>query len=89
MNILLSPPMQNFVESKVREGEYASAEQVIEAALAALQQQRRLGNLAPGELDQLLVEGEADIAAGRVCDGEEVFRELDEMSAIKRREKSR
>jgi putative addiction module CopG family antidote len=88
MNISLSRPMQDFVESKVREGEYASPEQVIEAALATLQQQQQ-GQFARGELDRLLAEGEADIENGRMYDGEETFRELDAMSAARRGERGK
>lgn len=42
------------------------------------------GNFAPGELDRLLAEGEADIERGDLHDGDEAFRELDELSAALR-----
>jgi hypothetical protein len=41
-----------------------------------------------GELDRLLAEGEADIAKGDLHDGDEVFRDLDELSAARRRGES-
>lgn len=89
MTVTLNEKTSRFIEDKVREGEYASAEHIIEAALAMLQlQERQVGDFAPGELAALIAEGEADIAAGRVHDGEEVFRELDEMIAHLRRERT-
>lgn len=87
MNVTLSPGMQEFVERKLRAGEYQSPEQVIEAGLAVLQQQEGLKDFAPGELEALIAAGQADIDAGNVYDGEEVFRELEECSARRRQGK--
>lgn len=86
MTVSLSTRMQRFVEIKVQNGEYGSPDEVIEAGLAMLEQQERYGDFAPGELDRLLAEGEADIERGDLYDGEQVFRELDELSAARRRE---
>jgi antitoxin ParD1/3/4 len=88
MEITLSPSMQEFVERKLREGAYESADHVVEAALAALQLHEKYTDFAPGELDELLAAGEADIEAGRVHDGEEVFRELERRSAARREGRS-
>ena len=84
MDLNLSPAMKEFVDRKLEAGEYQSAEQVVEAGLAILQQQERLLDFAPGELDALIALGEADIEAGRVYDGEEVFRELERASVSRR-----
>jgi antitoxin ParD1/3/4 len=84
MDITLSPKMQAFIDRKMRAGEYTSPAEVIEAGLANLEQQEQLGDFAPGELDALLAEGQADIDQGRVYNGAEVFRELDAMSAARR-----
>jgi hypothetical protein len=46
-------------------------------------------HFAAGELDRLLAEGEADIANGRLHDGEEVFRELNALSADRRRKQDK
>ena len=85
MNVSLSPLMQAFVEKKLREGKYESVDQLIEASLATLAQHERSGDFKPGELDRLLAEGEADAAAGALYDGEDVFSEIDELSAARRR----
>ncbi len=60
-----------------------------EAGLAVLEQHFRLGEFSSGELDRLLAEGEADIERGDVHDGEEVFREIDQLSAARRQNSSR
>ena len=89
MNLTLSPGMQEFIERKLQAGEYQSAEQVVEAGLAVLQQQESSKDFAPGELEGLIAVGQADIDAGNVYDGEEVFRELEEHSALRRQGKLR
>src|SRR5215218_3674888 len=70
MNISLSPDVQKLLEARMREGGYASPEDVILAALGALQQVQDFGDFAPGELDALLAEGEA---SGPPMDGEQAF----------------
>jgi antitoxin ParD1/3/4 len=77
--------MQKFVEQKLKAGEYSSAEAVIEAGLASLERQEAARQFEPGELDDLLAEGERDIERGDLVDGEGVFAELDETSAARRR----
>jgi antitoxin ParD1/3/4 len=89
MNISLSRKMQQFVQQKLQEGEYDSPDEVIEAGLASLEQQQRHTDFAPGELERLLAQGEADIERGDVYDGEEVFRELDQLSAARRKEQAK
>jgi putative addiction module CopG family antidote len=82
--------MQSFVEDNIKRGRYGSVSHVIEAALATLQQQERVADFdfPPGELNKLLAEAEDDFAQGDVYDGEEVFRELRDMAAQRRREGS-
>jgi putative addiction module CopG family antidote len=78
MEVSISSRMQKFVEEKVKAGEYASAEEVVEAGLASLEQQEQTGDFAPGELDRLPAEGEKDIGEGDLVDGEQVFLESDQ-----------
>lgn len=86
MQITLTPELQKFIEDRIRDGAYASPEEVI-AGFATLEQHESFGDFAPGELDQLLAEGERDIREGRFADGETVFRELRELSEARRRER--
>ncbi len=87
MTLQLKSNLQQFVDEQVQSGIYDSAEDVVAAGLAALQQMRR-DAFAPSELDNMLAEGLADIERGDLHDGEAVFRELDELSAARRRDEN-
>jgi putative addiction module CopG family antidote len=84
MNLALSQRIREFADRKLRDGTYRSFDELVEAGLATLEQQERAGDFPAGELDRLLAEAEADAAAGKLYDGEEVFRELDDLSAAHR-----
>jgi putative addiction module CopG family antidote len=84
MYLSLSPDWQRFIESKVKAGEYASPEEVIQAGLASLTRQARHEALSPEELKAIYPNLHADIAAGlqdaragRVSDGEAFFEALE------------
>ena len=83
MRITLPSDAEKLVRAQVKSGAYANAEDVVRAALEALDQQQKFGDFAPGELDGLLAEGEASIAAEGTLDGESAF------VARKRRRKTR
>ncbi len=55
---------QKFIDEKVASGQYGSPEDVLRAALAALQFQESYGQFCPGELDRLIAEGEASLVDG-------------------------
>lgn len=76
MNLALKPETRRLIKQKLESGRYASAEQIVEAGLAALEQQESFGNFAPGELNDLLAEGERSIQRDGVVPAEEVFAEL-------------
>ena len=82
MLVSISSRMQRFIEEKLKAGEYASAEQVVEAGLTSLEQRERTGDVSPGEMDRLL--SEEDVASGDLVDGEQVFLESDGVSAARR-----
>jgi Arc/MetJ-type ribon-helix-helix transcriptional regulator len=73
MKLLLKPDVQKRIEERVKSGRYASAEDVVSAAILTLDQQERFGDFAPGELDRLLEEGERSIAEHGTLDGEQAF----------------
>ena len=86
MNIPLSPEDRQFIDEQVRTGRFASAGDVVGAALERLRRAddpstTGAGEFDPGELDALVAEGEADIARGDVVDADEVFRRLRERGA--------
>jgi putative addiction module CopG family antidote len=84
MNLSLSKRLQKVIEDRVRSGRYASAEDVVAAALLHLEQHEQAPKFAPGELDALVSEGEADIAGGDVLELDEVFKQLRRMSDARR-----
>lgn len=80
MNLALPPQIRQLIEDRVRSGKYSTPEDVVSAAVTQLDQQEQPGDFAPGELDQLLAEGEA---SGPPLDGEQVFAELRKLSRTK------
>jgi len=65
----------------MKSGGYSTPKDALLAGLASLEQQEKFGDFAPGELDKLLAEGEADIEKGDLVDAEEVFAELRQLGA--------
>ena len=74
MNVTLRPDLQAFLEEKLRSGQYATAEDVIRAGLAALKQHESFGDFAPGELSELIAEGEKSLDEAGTLDAEEALR---------------
>jgi putative addiction module CopG family antidote len=76
MAISLSPETQKLIVERMQQGGYATPDDVVRAGLSSLEQQQDSGDFAPGEMDQLLAEGEA---SGPPLDGAQVLAELREM----------
>jgi Arc/MetJ-type ribon-helix-helix transcriptional regulator len=70
----LTPDVQKLIDERVKSGKYATPEDVVLAALLTLDQQEQFGDFAPGELAELLGEGERSIARDGTLDGDEAFR---------------
>jgi putative addiction module CopG family antidote len=68
MTISLSPEIARFVEQKVREGNYTSADALIEDAVRQMQTFDE-PEFAPGELERLIAVGQAEADAGLLIDG--------------------
>jgi antitoxin ParD1/3/4 len=75
MKLELTPEIQRHIDERVKSGRYATAEDVVAAALLTLDQQERFGDFKPGELDRLLEEGERSIAEHGLLDGDEAFKQ--------------
>lgn len=86
MTISLPPDLQQRVDEKVREGAYASPEELVRAALDQFLGEE--DDFTPGELNALLAEGTADLNNGQVHDGEAVFQEIRQLSAERRQGRS-
>jgi antitoxin ParD1/3/4 len=74
MNVSLKPDVQRLIDERVNSGKYASPEEVLEAAVLALDQLENFGDFEAGELDTLLAEGEQSIQQQGTLDGEDAFR---------------
>jgi len=68
MQLTLDNELQRRITDRVNSGQYASPEEVIAAALVALEHEEHTLEFAPGELDRLIAEGEA---SGPPVSGEE------------------
>ena len=84
MTVSLSPESQRIVDQHVASGRYSRPEEVVAAALVALEQQDGAAKLTGDELELLypdfhrkILEGVADSDAGRVSDGDAFFEELE------------
>lgn len=75
MNLTLQPELVRLIEKQVAAGRFASPDEVVAAALQALEQSEEFGEFTPGELSALLVEGEQSIEREGTLDGDEAFRE--------------
>jgi len=78
MNISLTPELEQFVQSTVKNGRYSSASEVVLAALRLLEQQERERLVRLEELRKEIMIGIEASDRGEVFDGEEVLRELRE-----------
>ncbi|HLO48905.1 MAG TPA: type II toxin-antitoxin system ParD family antitoxin [Kamptonema sp.] len=78
MNISLTPELEQFVQSTVKNGRYSSAFEVVRAALRLLEQQEIERLVRLEELRKDIMIGIEASDRGEVFDGEEVLRELRE-----------
>ena len=84
MTVSLSPESQRIVDEHVASGRFSRAEEVVAAALVALEQQDGAAKLRRDELELLypdfhhkILQGLADSDAGRVSDGDAFFNEME------------
>jgi len=73
MNVSLKPDVQKLIDERVNSGEYSSPEEVVEAAVLALDQLENFGDFEAGELDRLLAEGERSLERDGTLDGDDAF----------------
>ncbi|HEV8604525.1 MAG TPA: type II toxin-antitoxin system ParD family antitoxin [Tepidisphaeraceae bacterium] len=78
----ISAKTQKLIEKRMKRGGYRSAEDVLMAALASLEQQEQLGDFAASELNALMAKGEQ---SGKPLDGEQVLTELRELRKRKKK----
>ena len=73
MNLSLNATAEKLIVERIKSGKYATPEDVVTAALHSLEQEERVGEFAPGDLDRLVAEGDA---SGAPLGGETGFAEL-------------
>ncbi len=86
MNVSLGAKWEQFVEGKVRSGDYQTASEVLRDGLRLLERSELLKRLSVGsmpELEAKLLAAAESLDAGRGIDGREVF------SRLKKRIKTR
>lgn len=76
MKVHLSNRTENLIGARLRAGRFQTADDVVLAGLAALDQQEQFGDFADGELNELLAEGERGIARSGTIDAREVFAQI-------------
>ena len=79
MNVSLTPDVQEYVEQKVRTGQYASAEEAVNTLLALVREQEEL---SPEDIDEL--RAEVDIGIAEADRGEFVQFTAEEIIAERR-----
>jgi len=84
MKLLLPAKFQKLIDDRVRSGKYATAEDVVKAALTTLDQNDRFGEFAPGELDRLIEEGEQSLKRDGPIPADVVFKRLRQRSTRRR-----
>ncbi len=84
MAIEPSEDLRKLIAERMQSGAYQSEEQVLVAALRALEQQESFGDFEAGELDRLLAEGEASMKADGCVDAGQVMARLREQGARRR-----
>jgi antitoxin ParD1/3/4 len=76
MNVSLTPELEQFIQSQIESGKYASTDEVILAALRAFEERERIYNGRFDELRQEIMVGVEASERGEVVDGEIVFSQL-------------
>lgn len=88
MNVSLTPQLAKEVAERVKSGKYASASEVMRAALRVLQSEERQQRDDLRHVRQLLDKGLADAKAGRHAPASEVMAELRAGLARRRRRRA-
>lgn len=87
MNVSLGDKWEQFVEGKVKCGDYQTASEVLRDGLRLLEKEELLKRISVGSLAELetkLLQAAASLDAGRGADGEEVFARLRKRTKARR-----
>ena len=85
VNISLTPKLGAFLRSRVRSGRYQTSSEVVREALRLLEREEKEREEGFQQLKSKLERGAAQAERGELIDGDEVFDELRELIAERRR----
>lgn len=88
VNISITPELDAFLQGRVQSGRYQTTSEVVREALRLLERQEHERDEAFVQLKAKLRKGAEQADRGELLDGGEVFDELREMIAERRRAKS-
>jgi antitoxin ParD1/3/4 len=89
VNISLTPELGTFLRSRVKSGRYQTTSEVVREALRLLQQQEKEREEGLKELKAKLKRGAAQAERGELLDSDEVFEELRQLIAERKRVKKK
>src|ERR1700728_4180563 len=85
VNISLTPELGAFLQSRVKSGRYQTTSEVVREALRLLQHREKESEQGLKQLKAKLQRGAAQPESGEVLDADEVFEELRQLIAERRR----
>ena len=85
VNISITPELEAFLRSRVQSGRYQTTSEVVREALRLLERQEQERDAALKRVRTKLRRGAAQAERGELIDGDEIYEELREMIAERRR----
>ena len=86
LQIALSPDQERFIEDRIASGRYLTPSEMIDEGLRLLKEREIIRQAAIVELKQEIQFGIDEADRGDLVDGEEVFLEIERLSAERRRQ---
>jgi antitoxin ParD1/3/4 len=87
MNVSLTPELEKFVESRVATGRYQTASEVVREGLRLLEEREQRRKINLKSLREKLRRAADEAEHGELIPGEQVFAEIRQHSARRRKEK--
>lgn len=85
MSISLTPELEQFIQSQISSGKYASTEEVILAGIKLLEERERIYQGRFEELKREIVIGVEQLERGERLDGREVIEKLRQKNQVMRK----
>jgi antitoxin ParD1/3/4 len=89
VNVSLTPELGAFLQNRVKSGRYQTTSEVVREALRLLQHHEREREAGLKQLKAKLQRGAGQAERGELLDSDEVFEELRQLIAERRREKKK